>query len=633
MSTTSAPKDASKDLDQLRALVRRIRRDSIRCTTHAGSGHPSSSISAAELMGALFFTQLRYDFSDPKRLDNDRFVLSKGHAAPVLYAAWAAGGVISDADLMSLRTLESRYEGHPTPRIPWIDVATGSLGQGLVNAVGMAAYLRDVAKTDARVWVLCGDGELAEGSNWEAAPVAAQHNLGNLTVLVDVNRLEQSVATRLGWDLDRYAAQFEVFGWETKQIDGQDLAACVEAISYAGQSGRKKPLAILAKTKKGAGVSFMADHDNWHGKPMDAAQAEKALAELGPGDDGVTGTIAVPAGKPRHTPESEQGRKDAAAPSYPADKTIATRKAFGDALKRLGDSHPGVMVFDGDVKNSTYTDQFEKAHPSRFVQSYIAEQAMVGMAAGAGAIGAVPWAATFAAFLTRAYDQIRMAALSSANLKVCGSHAGVSIGEDGASQMGLEDLAMFRAVHGSTVVYPADPYATEALVRELSDLHGVGYLRSTRAATAVLYSATDTFPIGGSKTLRQSDGDVCTIVAAGITLHESLKAHDLLKADGIHVRVIDAYSVKPIDADGLRKAAAATGNRVLVVEDHWPEGGIGDAVLEVFAESGGTRVKKVAVTELPHSGKPEELIDLYGLSGRKIAAAVKAFVGGNKGAA
>lgn len=617
---------ANLDLSQLQTLVRRIRRNSILCTTKAGSGHPSSSISAAEIMAALHFSPsgLRYDFKQPKRLDNDRFVLSKGHAAPVLYATWAAAGLISEADLLSLRRVDSIYEGHPTPRIPWIDVATGSLGQGLPNAVGMAIYLKQVVKSPARVFVLCGDGEMAEGSNWEAAPIAAVHELGNLTAIVDVNRLGQSGPTRLGHDLGRLAQMFSTAGWETLVIDGQDLQACVDAIAHAGREGRNKPLAILARTQKGGGITFLADKEGWHGKPLDEAHAKSALAELGEDDASVHAKIAEPSGPALSAPAQ---KKPLEQEKFPADKPVATRKAFGDALKRLGDRHPGVMVFDADVKNSTYTETFEKAHPDRFVQSYIAEQAMVGMAAGAGAIGAVPWAATFAAFLTRAYDQVRMAALSSSNLKLCGSHAGIHIGEDGASQMGLEDLAMMRAIHGSTVVYPSDAYATEALIQELSDQHGVCYMRSTRAATPILYSDSEKFPIGGSKTLRQSEQDVCTVVAAGITLHEALHAHELLKKEGIHIRVVDCYSVKPIDAAGLQAAAAASKKRVLVVEDHWPEGGLGDAVLGVFAESGDVRIRKQAVTELPHSGKPEELLELYGLSAKRIAEAVRQFIG------
>lgn len=614
---------AAPPLETLRTLARRIRRYCIVATTQAGSGHPSSSVSATELVTALFFTALRYDFSEPKRLDNDRFVLSKGHAAPVLYAAWAAAGLITEEELLSLRRVDSVFEGHPTPRIPWVDVATGSLGQGLPNAVGMAVYLRNVAKSPARVFALCGDGEMAEGSNWEAIPVAAEQCLGNLTAIVDINRLEQSVATRLGWDMERYAAQFQAFGWETLTIDGNDLAACVQALAHAQNEARNKPLAILARTQKGAGVSLMADLDGWHGKPMDQSQTVKALAELGDDDPAITGLIAVPQGPPLR---AQPNLRTTVPAHFPPDKTMATRRAFGEALKAIGDVHPSVVVLDADVKNSTYTEIFEKAHPDRFVECYIAEQAMVGLAAGSGAIGATPWVATFAAFLTRAFDQVRMAALSSANLKICGSHAGVSIGEDGASQMGLEDLAMFRAVFGSTVVYPADPYATWALCFELSYRPGVSYLRATRAATPVLYTPSDTFPIGGSKTLRKSDHDVCVIVAAGITLHEALKAYDLLAQQGLAVAVVDAYSVKPLDAVGLRALAQNSGHRVLVVEDHWLEGGLGDAVLEVFGDSHQTRVRKMGVSELPHSGKPEELLELYGLSASKIAASVVAFL-------
>jgi transketolase len=614
------------DLDTLRALARRIRRLSVITTSRAGSGHPSSSLSAADLMSALFFTQLRYDFDDPRRLDNDRFVLSKGHAAPVLYATWEAAGVVSKAQIETLRELTSDFEGHPTPRLPWVDVATGSLGQGLSCAVGMATYLRDVAHSPARVWVLLGDGELAEGANWEAAPVAAERGLNNLIALIDVNRLEQSVATRWGWDLQRCGAPFRAFGWETIEIDGHDMAACVGALQQAREiSDKGRPVAILARTVKGAGVSAIADKDAWHGKPLDPANLEKALAELGP-DEPVRGAVAKPAG-PRIAPPARPERISLPTPDYPRDKTVATRRAFGDALKALGDVHPGVMAFDGDVKNSTYTEIFEHAHRDRFVQAYIAEQAMVGMAAGAGALGALPWTATFAAFLTRAFDQIRMAALSGVTLKICGSHAGVSIGEDGASQMGLEDLAMFRAVHGSTVVYPADAPATFALLAEVSALPGVCYLRATRAATPILYDRAERFPIGGSKTLRQSERDRCVVVAAGITLHEAIKAHGILAGEGVAVRVIDAYSVKPIDAEGLRRAAAACGGRVLVVEDHWAEGGLGDAVLGAFAETGGARVRKLAVTGLPRSGKPEELLELFGLSAARIAAAVRDFIG------
>lgn len=612
------------DLHTLAALARRIRRLSIQATTRAGSGHPTSCLSAADLMAALFFTQLRYDFQQPHRLDNDRFVLSKGHAAPVLYATWAAAGAVTPAQIETLRELTSDFEGHPTPRLPFVDVATGSLGQGLPNGVGMALYLRDVVKSPARVFVLVGDGELSEGSNWEAAALAAGRSLDNLVVIADINRLEQSIATRYGWDLDRYRAIFQAFGWEALSIDGNDMSQCVSALGQAvATSGR--PVVILARTQKGAGVPFLADKPGWHGKPLSTDQAAQALAELGD-DDGVTAPVARPEGAPLAPPRG-QHREPAAPHHDAADRPIATRRAFGEALRRLGAEDPDLMVFDADVKNSTYTELFEKDHPDRFVQCYIAEQVMVGAAAGAGALGATPVCATFAAFFSRAFDQLRMAALSQTNLKLVGTHAGTHIGEDGGSQMGLEDLALLRAVQGSTVVYPADPYATEALLRELCAQRGIGYLRATRGETPVLYDAQEAFPIGGSKTLRHSDADRCVVVAAGITLHEALKAHELLAIhDGVAVRVIDAYSVKPIDAAGLRAAARACGGRVIVVEDHRIEGGLGDAVLGALAEEDGVRVKKLAVHELPHSGRPEELLELYGLSAGRIAQAVRGFL-------
>ncbi len=612
-------------LSSLLTMARRIRRYSILSTTRAGSGHPTSSLSIADLMAALFFTQLRYDFNDPKRLDNDRFILSKGHAAPALYATWAAAGVVSLEQIETLRELDSDFEGHPTPRLPWVDVSTGSLGQGLANGVGMALYLRDVVKTDARVWVLLGDGELAEGSIWEVAPIAALHKLDRLTAIVDVNRLEQSIATKYGWDLERYAAQFEAFGWHPLLIDGHDMKACVEALAQA-TTIKGKPVVILAKTQKGHGVSFLADLDGWHGKALNKDQTEKALAEIGEDNPAVRLEISHPQGPARRPVHVEQGLQEKVSANYPKDQMVSTRKAFGESLKRLGDQNPNVLVFDSDVKNSTFTDIFEKAHPHRFVQSYIAEQSMVGMASGAGAIGALPWVSTFAAFLTRAFDQIRMAALSQSNLKICGTHAGTSIGEDGASQMGLEDIAMFRTVLDSTVVYPSDPYATEALMHELNNVHGVSYLRATRANTKVIYTPEETFPIGGSKILRQSPADRCVVVAAGITLHEALVAHEILKNEGIPVRVIDAYSIKPIDQAGLKMAARSCGGKIVVVEDHFIQGGLGDAVLEVFADGGTVRIKKIGVNELPHSGKPEELLEKYGLSGAQIAAAVRSFL-------
>lgn len=608
----------------LHTLAQRIRRYSILATTQAGSGHPTSCLSLADLLAALFFTQLRYDFSDPKRLDNDRFVLSKGHAAPALYATWAAAGVIPADDLLQLRTLHSDLEGHPTPRLPWVDVATGSLGQGLVNGAGMALYLKKIAQTDARVWVFLGDGELAEGSNWEVAPIAAEQQLDNLIAVVDVNGLAQSAPARYGHHTSHYAKIFQSFGWRTMEIDGHDMAACVEALVHATK-GQGQPVAILAKTEKGHGVSFLANQPHWHGKALSAEQAERALAELGEEDPKVVGEVQRPAGLPRRPLHIEQGFQKRVYTSYEPGQRVATRRAVGEALVSQGEADPNVMVFDADVKNSTFTELFEQKYPHRFVECYIAEQAMVGMAAGAGAVGATPWVSTFAAFLTRAFDQIRMAALSQSSVKICGTHAGASIGEDGSSQMGLEDIAMFRAVLDSTVLCPCDPHQTDVLVELLTYRRGVGYLRATRAPTPVLYGPEETFVVGGSKILRHSDSDRCLIVGAGITVHEALEAHRLLAQQGIAVRVMDAYSIKPIDAVTLRKAAHACGNRVLVVEDHFVQGGLGDAVLEVFAPQGDVRVKKIGVTELPHSGKPEELLEKYGLSGKQIAAAIQAW--------
>lgn len=593
-------------------------------TTHAGSGHPTSCLSIADLLAALFFTQLRYDFSDPKRLDNDRFVLSKGHAAPALYAAWAAAGVIPADELLQLRTLHSDLEGHPTPRLPWVDVATGSLGQGLVNGAGMALYLKKIIQTDARVWVFLGDGELAEGSNWEVAPIAAEQQLDNFIAVVDVNGLAQSAPTRYGKSTNHYAKIFQSFGWHTMEIDGHDMASCAETLAQATKV-QGQPVAILAKTEKGHGVSFLTNQTHWHGKALSVEQAERALAELGEEDPRVVGEVQRPAGLARRPLHIEQGFQKRMYTSYEPSQRMATRRAVGEALVAQGEADPNVIVFDADVKNSTFTELFEQKYAHRFVQCYIAEQAMVGMAAGAGAVGATPWVSTFAAFLTRAFDQIRMAALSQSSVKICGTHAGASIGEDGSSQMGLEDIAMFRSVLDSTVLYPCDPHQTDVLVELLTYRRGVGYLRATRASTPVLYGQEETFVIGGSKILRHSDSDRCLIVGAGITVHEALEAHRLLAQQGIAVRVMDAYSIKPIDAVTLRKAAHACGNRVVVVEDHFVQGGLGDAVLEVFAPQGDVRVKKVGVTELPHSGKPEELLEKYGLSGKQIAATIHAW--------
>jgi transketolase len=596
-------------------LAAQLSVDSIRATTAAGSGHPTSSMSAAHLTAVLFSDHFRYDPAHPKSLGNDRFILSKGHASPLLYALLKALGVINDADLMSLRQMGSPLQGHPAPlpEMPWIDVATGSLGQGLPMALGMALGMK-LDSSPARVWVLLGDSEAAEGSVWESMQAASFHGLDNLTAILDMNRLGQRGPTMLQWDGAAYAERARSFGWHVVEIDGHDVQAVDTAYGAAVQADR--PTLVVAHTLKGKGVALVEDKEGWHGKALSADQARQAIVELG-GERNLSVTPPAPA-EFRPPP-------DGASPQPPAyTDGIPTRKAYGETLAALAERRD-VVVLDGEVGNSTYTEDFEKVAPERFFQLYIAEQNMIGAAIGLQVVGKTPFAATFGAFLTRAYDFVRMAAVSRANLRLCGSHAGVSIGEDGPSQMALEDLAMMRAVHGSTVLYPADGNSTAHLVRATADLNGISYVRTTREKTAKLYDAGDSFPIGGSKTLRTSANDRVTLVGAGVTVYESLKAADELSQSGIDTRVIDAYSVKPIDVDTLRRAMQDTG-LIIVAEDHWIDGGLGDAVLAALASDGrplSGRVIKLAVTDMPGSGKPEELRDWAGISAAKIAATAR----------
>jgi transketolase len=590
--------------------------DSIRASTAAGSGHPTSSMSAAHLLSVLFSDHLRYDVDEPKNPGNDRFVLSKGHASPLLYSVLKAIGAITDEQLLSFRKLGSPLQGHPAPipEMPWVDVATGSLGQGLPVGLGMslAMHLDDLP---GRVWVLIGDSEVVEGSVWEAMANASFHGARNLIGILDMNRLGQRGPTMLQWEGEKYAARARAFGWRSIEIDGHDVSQIDRAFREA--SDGSSPTFIIARTVKGHGVSFLADAEGWHGKALDEQQAKQAIEELG----GERHIVVTPP-KPEAVSPSEVKPRPFSAPTY--DKDMATRKAFGETLAALA-ARPEVVVLDGEVANSTHTEDFQKAAPDRFFEMYIGEQNMVGAAVGLQALGKKPFAATFGAFLTRAYDFIRMAAISRANLKLCGSHAGVSIGEDGPSQMALEDLAMMRAVHGSTVLYPADGNATSKLVVAMADREGIVYMRTTREKTPALYGAAEEFPVGGSKVVRSSDGDKATLVGAGVTLFEALKAADALASDGIPIRVIDAYSVKPIDRETLGRALTETG-LLMVVEDHWVEGGLGDAVLEALAWGGrqvGGRVVKIAVTGMPGSGTPEELRDWAGISATKIADAVR----------
>ena len=596
----------------LQAMATRLRRETIRMTTEAGSGHPTSCMSCADIVAALFFHEMRWDPSQPEARDVDTFVLSKGHAAPILWSALSQAGAISE-DPMTLRKLDSSLEGHPTPNNPWVKVATGSLGQGLAAANGIALANR-LDKIDARVYCLLGDGECAEGSVWEAAQFASLQQLNKLVAIVDVNALGQSGPTPYSHDSSVYARRFQAFGWHTLEIDGHDMTEILAAFQQANNNG---PTAILARTEKGKGVSFLEGKDGFHGKALSREEMQLALAELGDSDvhiDVAARHVASQVPQPRMQAKSM-------AVSYPQNTQIATRAAFGHALKKLGDANPDIVVIDGDVKNSTHTDEFAAAYPERFFESYIAEQNMTGTALGLAVSKKIPVVATFACFLSRAYDFIRMAGHSHPeHLVFCGSHAGVSIGEDGPSQMGLEDIAMFRAVIDSTVLYPSDAISAERLTEAAVNTHGVVYLRTTRPATPVIYPETETFPVGGSKVLRSSERDQYTLIAAGITVHEALAAHDILLSKNIRVRVIDMYSIKPLDERTLQQAARET-QAIVTVEDHWIDGGLGDAVASHLGTHGV--LIKLAVQQESHSGTQQQLLQLHGISRDAIVRRVE----------
>ena len=604
------------DVDRRRALAQQFRVDSVRCAAAAKSGHPTSGMSAADLMAVLVDGYLHYDFDNPDAPTNDRLIFSKGHAATLLYAIFRAAGAISDEEMLQYRQYGSILEGHPTPRIPWVDVATGSLGQGLPFGVGMALAGKRLDRLPYRIWVLCGDSEMAEGSMWEAFEHAAFYELENLTAIIDVNRLGQRGVTMHGWDLDSYADRARAFGWHAIEIDGHDVDAIDQAYAEAASTSGQ-PTVVVAKTIKGKGVKEVEDKEGWHGKALD--NPDEAIEELG----GVR-NIVVDVAKPDESGEPHRFEVSGSLelPSWEVGDDAATRRAYGDALAALGSARGDIVALDGEVSNSTFAEIFRDAHPDRYFEMYIAEQQLVAAAVGLQVRNWVPFGSSFAAFFSRAYDFIRMAAISRANIRLCGSHAGVSIGEDGPSQMALEDLAMMRAVHGSTVLHPCDANQTARLVEKMASLEGISYLRTLRPATPVLYDADENFEIGGSRTLR--DGDDVAIVAAGITVHEALKAADALAEEGVEARVIDLYSIKPLDEETLRSISSP----IVTVEDHLPEGGLGEAVLSALADTEERpRVVQLAVREMPRSGKPAELLAAAGIDADAIAAAARKLVG------
>ena len=624
------------DVQKLEKLAKLVRYYILRMTTEAGSGHPTSSLSAADIMTALFFNKLRFDLKNPQNPANDRVIFSKGHSSPLLYALYAAAGELSEKELNSYRQFKSSLEGHPTPNFKFAEVATGSLGQGLSIGVGMALALRSQIPNPKsqipNIYVLMGDSEVSEGSIWEAMELAAYYQLGNLVGIIDVNRLGQSGETMLGWDTETYKKRIEAFGWQAQVVNGHDFGEIIEAFESI-KPDSKKPQMIIAKTIKGKGISFLENKEGWHGKALGKEDYEKAVVELGEVDKSVRGEVAKPVLSIKYQVSSNNTKYKIPNTKYKLGEMVATRKAYGEALTKLGSQNPNVVVLDAEVKNSTYSEMFKEKFPERFFEMFIAEQNMVGTALGLSARGMIPFVSTFAAFFTRAFDQIRMTGYSRGNVKFMGSHAGVSIGEDGPSQMGLEDISLFRAVFGSVVLNPSDAVSCEKLVYEAAKHQGIVYIRTARPATPVIYKQSlrsstssaglknsEEFKIGGSKIVRSSKDDKLTIVACGVALIEAIKAADELVKKKVNVRVIDCYSIKPIDETALKKAAKET-KTIICVEDHYPEGGLGDAVLNALSKD-KVEVHKLAVSRMPMSGKSQDLLDYEGISDSAIVKKV-----------
>ncbi len=620
---TVTPGLTARDVEFLRELGQQLRVDSIRSSTAAGSGHPTSSMSAADLMAVLLARHLVHDWDRPDNAANDHLIFSKGHASPLCYALFKAAGAITDEELLTFRKFGSRLEGHPTPVLPWVDVATGSLGQGLPIGVGIGLAGKYLDKLPYHVWVLCGDSELAEGSIWEGIDKAGHYGLANVTAIFDVNRLGQRGPTEYGWDLEVYRRRVEAFGATPLVVDGHDVEQIDRALA-AARAARERPTVVIARTVKGKGFSEIEDREGWHGRALPPDMAERAIAELG-GERHIVVQTRKPASAPADVPPGAAGVR-VELPTYEVGTRVATRKAYGDALVALG-ARPDVVAMDGEVSNSTHADEFARAYPDRFFEIFIAEQMLVAAAVGMSVRRYTPFASTFAAFFTRAYDFIRMAAISRADIRLSGSHAGVEIGQDGPSQMALEDLAALRAVHGSTVLYPSDGNSAAKLTGLMADTKGIVFLRTTRGAYPVIYGPDEEFAVGGCKVLRSSDEDQVTLIGAGVTLHSCLAAADELAAEDVPARVIDLYSVKPVDAATLRAASAATGGRLVVAEDHYPEGGMAAAVLEALSmEASPPRVAHCAVRDLPTSGTPQELMEAAGISTRHIVEAARGLV-------
>ncbi|XP_028849355.1 transketolase-like protein 2 [Denticeps clupeoides] len=616
-------KPDEKTLQGLKDVANKLRINSIKATCASNSGHPTSCCSAAEIMSVLFFHTMRYKPKDPRNACNDRFVMSKGHAAPILYAAWAEAGFIKESDLLNLRKIDSDLEGHPTPKLAFVDVATGSLGQGLGAACGMAYTGKHFDKASYRVYCMMGDGECSEGAVWEAMAFASYYKLDNLVAILDVNRLAQSEPAPLQHDMEVYRKRCEAFGWNTYVVDGHDVEELCKAF-WQAQQLKGKPTAIVAKTLKGKGLKGIEDQENWHGKPIPKDKVDALLSHLQSLIQSPNKTLIPELPAEDAKPADNSPICLPSPPAYNLGDKVSTRRAYGVALAKLGEGSQKVVAMDGDTKNSTFSELFKKAHPDRFVECFIAEQVLVSVAIGCATRDrTVPFASTFAAFFSRAYDQIRMGAISMSNINLSGSHCGVSIGEDGPSQMALEDLAMFRAIPTCTVFYPSDGVSTERALELAANTKGICFIRTSRPDTAVIYEPDEKFEVGHAKVVRQSDSDRVTVIGAGVTLHEALAAAQQLASEGVNIRVIDPFTIKPLDAGTIVDSARATGGRIITVEDHYKEGGLGEAVLSAVAGEPSIVVHRLAVSRVPQSGKPQELLDLFGISAKSIVAAVK----------